>query len=62
MMPAVKAYLATRRAAGFDLSNAEHLLGSFARFAAKRDETHVRAESAIDWAALGPSVANATRG
>jgi integrase/recombinase XerD len=57
MMAAVEAYLATRRAAGFDLSNAEHLLGSFALFAAKRNETHVRTESAIDWAALGPSVA-----
>ena len=53
MMPVVEAYLATRRAAGFDLSNAEHLLGSFVRFAAKRNETHIRAESAIDWAALG---------
>jgi integrase/recombinase XerD len=57
MMPAVETYLATRRAAGFDLLNAGHLLGSFVRFAAKRDETHVRAESAIGWAALGPSVA-----
>jgi integrase/recombinase XerD len=57
MMPAVEAYLATRRAAGFDLSNAGYLLGSFVRFAAKRNETHVGAESAIAWAALGPSVA-----
>jgi integrase/recombinase XerD len=57
MMPAVETYLATRRAAGFDLSNAGCLLGSFARFAAKKNETYVRVESAIDWAALGPSVA-----
>jgi integrase/recombinase XerD len=57
MMPVVETYLATRRAAGFDLSNAGYLLGSFVRFAAKRNETYIRGESAIDWAALGPSVA-----
>jgi integrase/recombinase XerD len=57
MMPAVENYLATRRAAGFDLSSAGYLLSSFVRFAATRNESYVRAESAIDWAALGPSVA-----
>jgi integrase/recombinase XerD len=57
MKSAVEAYLAVRRAAGFDLSNAEYLLGSFARFASERNETHVRTETAIDWAAQGPSVA-----
>jgi integrase/recombinase XerD len=57
MMPAIEGYLALRRAAGFQLSNAEYLLGSFARFAAARNETHVRAETAIAWAARGPSVA-----
>jgi integrase/recombinase XerD len=57
MMPAVDDYLALRRAAGFRLSNAEYLLGSFARFAAARNETHVRPETAIAWAAQAPSVA-----
>jgi integrase/recombinase XerD len=57
MMAIVETYLATRRAGGFDLLNAGYLLGSFACFAAKRNETHIRAETAIDWAALGPSVA-----
>ncbi|MGA8613291.1 MAG: tyrosine-type recombinase/integrase [Xanthobacteraceae bacterium] len=57
MMLAIEGYLALRRAAGFQLSNAEYLLGSFARFAAARNETHVRAETAIAWAARGRSVA-----
>jgi integrase len=57
MMPAIEDYLALRRAAGFQLSNAEYLLRSFARFAAERNETHVRSETAIAWAAQGPSVA-----
>jgi hypothetical protein len=57
MMPAIEGYLALRRAAGFQLSNAEYLLGSFARFAAARNETHVRAETAIAWAARSRSVA-----
>ncbi|HMG96264.1 MAG TPA: tyrosine-type recombinase/integrase, partial [Gemmatimonadaceae bacterium] len=46
-----------RRATGFAMSNAEYLLKSFAAFAAERGQTHVRAQTAIDWAALGPSVA-----
>jgi integrase len=57
MMPAIERYLALRRAAGFQLSNAGYLLGSFARFAAARNETYVRAETAIAWAARGRSVA-----
>jgi integrase len=46
-----------RHAAGFDLVNAEYLLRSFAREAAERSETHVRAATAIEWASRGPSVA-----
>lgn len=57
MLNAVTAYLALRRTAGFAMLNAEYLLKSFARFAAERGETHVRTQTAIDWAALGPSVA-----
>src|SRR5262249_43986686 len=43
--------------AGGGASNAECLLKSFAAFAAERGQPHVHAQSAIDWAALGPSVA-----
>ena len=55
MMTAVDSYLAVRRAAGFDLSGQEYLLRSFARFAMKSDETHVRTATAIEWAGKGPS-------
>ena len=61
MMPAVEAYLALRRAAGFRLFNAEYLLASFAGFAGERNETHVRTETAIAWAAQGPSAAQRDR-
>src|SRR5580693_312171 len=40
MKDAVAAYLVLRRAAGFEMANAEYLLGSFARFATERNETH----------------------
>lgn len=56
-MPAVEAYLALRRTAGFAMSNAEYLLRSFASFAAAREERHVRTATLIDWASQGPSVA-----
>jgi integrase len=39
------------------MSNAEYLLKSFAAFAAGRGQTHVHTQTAIDWATLGPSVA-----
>jgi integrase/recombinase XerD len=57
MLNAIETYLALRRAAGFAMSNAEYLLKSFATFAAERAQTHVQTQTAIDWAALGPSVA-----
>ena len=57
MMDAVKAYLALRRATGFEMANAECLLHSFAHFAAERKETRIRTQTAIDWAAQGPSLA-----
>jgi len=57
MLTAIETYLDLRRATGFAMSNAECLLKSFAAFAAERGQPHVRAQSAIDWAALGPSVA-----
>ena len=57
MLNAIETYLALRRATGFAMLNAEYLLKSFAVFAAERGQTHVRTQTAIDWAALGPSVA-----
>jgi integrase/recombinase XerD len=57
MLSAVDAYLALRRSTGFAMLNAQYLLKSFAGFAAARGESHVRVQTAIDWAALGPSVA-----
>jgi integrase/recombinase XerD len=56
MLNAIETYLALRRATGFAMSNAEYLLKSFAAFAAERAQTHVQTKTAIDWAALGPSV------
>jgi integrase len=57
MLNDVEAYIALRRAAGFEMKNAEFLLKSFARFAVERKETHVNTQTSIDWAALGPSTA-----
>jgi integrase/recombinase XerD len=57
MLKAIETYLALRRATGFAMSNAEYLLKSFAAFAAERGQTHVLTQAAIDWAALGPTVA-----
>ena len=56
MLNAVETYLTLRRATGFAMLNAECLLKSFAAFAAERGQTHVHTQTAIDWAALGPSV------
>jgi integrase len=57
MIQAVQSYLAVRHAAGFDLANADYLLRSFALFAVERNETHVRATTAIDWASQSSSLA-----
>src|SRR5712675_2355039 len=56
MLKAIEAYLALRRATGFAMLNAEYLLKSFAAFATERGQTHVHTQTAIDWAARGPSV------
>lgn len=55
LTPLVDAYLTLRRATGFQMKVQAYLLRSFAAFAAARGETHVRATSAIEWAALAPS-------
>ena len=57
MLKAIEAYLALRRATGFAMLNAECLLKSFAAFATEHGQTHVHTQTAIDWATLGPSVA-----
>lgn len=57
MLTTIEAYLTLRRATGFAMSNVEYLLKSFAAFAAGRGQTHVHTQTAIDWATLGPSVA-----
>lgn len=57
MLNAVETYLTLRRGTGFAMQNAECLLKSFAAFAAEREQTHVHTQTAIDWAARGPSVA-----
>ena len=56
MLKAIEVYLALRRATGFAMLNAEYLLKSFAVFATERGQTHVHTQTAIDWAARGPSV------
>ncbi|WP_245273735.1 hypothetical protein [Mesorhizobium sp. WSM3224] len=57
MLNTIETYLALRRATGFAMSNAEYLLKSFAAFAVERGHAYVQTQTAIDWAALGPSVA-----
>ena len=57
MLKAIETYLALRHATGFAMLNAEYLLKSFAAFAIERGQTHVHTQTAIDWAARGPSVA-----
>lgn len=54
----IDAYLATRRAVGFELKNVEYLLRSFARFAVERGDRHVVQQTAIEWAAFGSSPQN----
>lgn len=58
---AVAGYLALRRAAGFALRAEGLLLQSFARFAAAKSESYVRAPIAIEWAGLARSVPQRAR-
>jgi integrase/recombinase XerD len=51
----IDAYLALRRAVGFRLTTEEHLLHDFARWASARRETHVRTQTATEWAATARS-------
>jgi len=57
MIAAIETYLAVRRAAGFNLSNTEYLLRSFASFASDQKQTYIRTATAIHWASQARSVA-----
>ena len=57
MLKTIETYLALRRATGFAMLNTEYLLKSFAAFAIERGQKHAHTQTAIDWAARGPSVA-----
>lgn len=61
LMPAIDAYLAIRRAAGFQLRVTEGFLRNYARFATAHGDTHVRAQTALEWAALAPSASQRGR-
>jgi integrase/recombinase XerD len=54
-------YIALRRTLGFKLRKASRHLESFARFAAERGETHIRAATATAWAATAPTQATRDR-
>lgn len=50
LMQAIDTYLALRRAAGFRLRSTERYLRYFTRFASARGESHVRGQTAVEWA------------
>lgn len=51
----VERYVTLRRTLGFQLRDAARALRHFARFADARDEPHLRADTAVQWAAGAPS-------
>jgi len=51
----IERFIAIRRAAGFRFESAAWLLRSFGRFTRDRDEEFIKAETAIDWAAVAPT-------
>jgi len=57
MMQALDSYLAVRRAAGFQLNKVERLLRAFTQFCSEHGETHIRAQTAIEWAGQGCTAA-----
>ena len=52
---AIDSYIAIRRACGFELKVQQGLLRNFSRYATECSQTHVRRQTAIDWAAKAPS-------
>lgn len=61
LIPAVKSYLALRRALGFKLKEAGYQLQSFARFADERGEQFIRTATAIEWAGYVASLPQRAR-
>jgi integrase len=51
----VEDYLSLRQTLGFKLRSTTRRLRAFARFAVARGDTHVRASTAVEWAAEAPS-------
>jgi integrase len=58
---AIESYLKFRHASGFDLKYAGLVLRRFSEFAANRDEKHLRAQTAMEWAALAASPGERSR-
>jgi integrase/recombinase XerD len=52
---AVRDYVRLRHLGGFKYASQEILLQSFARFATTRGDSHIRSDTAIQWAAQAPS-------
>ncbi len=61
MSPLIESYVALRHAVGFDFRAGAILLRSFARYATERGETHVRMQTAIDWATATRSLPQRAR-
>jgi len=61
LTPAIDAYLAIRRSAGFGLRVTEGFLRNYARFATARGDTHIREQTTLEWAALAPSASQRGR-
>jgi integrase/recombinase XerD len=57
----IERYIALRRSLGFKLQKPSRHLQSFARFAMERGETHIRAATAVAWAATAPTRATRDR-
>jgi len=51
----VERYIALRRSLGFKLHKTSRRLHAFARFATEKGETHIRAATAVAWAASAPT-------
>ena len=60
LRPSIDAYLALRRAVGFQLQTEERLLHDFAHWALARGDTHVQTQTATEWAAAARSIARQT--
>jgi integrase/recombinase XerD len=55
LMEHVERYISLRQTLGFQLRELSGSLRGFARFAADRNDTHVRTSTAVDWATDAPS-------